>query len=419
MFTWGRVLADQRSVFGFAQSAALKKEGSENAGLKDQHLAIEWTKGNIACFGGDPNRITIYGQSSGGLAVGMQIMAYGSTKQPFQQAICQSQALEPGITADFTRNAMINLVDFIGCNTTDLGSNATVQCLRRQSMHALVHAQFATSGSGPAQNLGDQWLPVVDGDFLPEAPSKLIQAGRFASIATIIGWTQDDANPFTNFSIASNQDVFDFFSAYLPGFTAANVNKLLSLYPVSDFSADPSANLTAQFYRSGRILRDIVFTCQPIYYGKSISQKKGVDVYYYDQNQTLLEEVFAYAGMPGLGVVHTSEMAYVFGNLSHYNVDNFPYHPNASDFALRNRESRSWSTFATLGHPSLAGHDTLKGWKPAYTHPNETHIFVVGGPHEGLWAEDGPRSIPAVSSQRLRQRCSFINSPEIVKQLRY
>ena len=404
--------------------------------MKDQHLAIQWARENIACFGGDPGKITIYGQSSGGkihsaqllvsfanilagLAIGMQIMAYGSTTQPFQQGICESQALEPGITANFTLEAMANLVDFIGCNTTSFDSKATVQCLRNQPRQALTHAQFQTSGAGPAQNLGDQWLPVVDGDFLPAAPSELIQKGRFANITTIIGWAQDDANPFTDSSIASNEDNFKFFSAYLPGFTEANVNKLLSLYPVSDFKADPTANLTAQFYRSGRILRDIIFTCQPIYFGQEISRQKGADVFYYDQNQTLLEEVFAYAGLPGLGVVHTSEMAYVFANLSRYNVDDFPYNPNASDFALRSQESRSWSTFAALGHPSLAGHDTLQGWTPAYAHPNETDIFVIGGPHEGLYAEDGPRSIPAVSSQRLRERCAFINSPEIINQLRY
>ena len=53
-------------VFGFAQSNALYEEGSLNNGLKDQRLAIEWTKENIKYFGGDPERITIGGQSSGG-----------------------------------------------------------------------------------------------------------------------------------------------------------------------------------------------------------------------------------------------------------------------------------------------------------------------------------------------------------------
>jgi carboxylesterase type B len=55
------------------------EEGSTNAGLRDQRAGLEWVKANIAAFGGDPDKITIHGQSSGGLAVGMQIMAYVSS----------------------------------------------------------------------------------------------------------------------------------------------------------------------------------------------------------------------------------------------------------------------------------------------------------------------------------------------------
>ena len=74
--------------FGFAQSGSLKEEGSENAGLRDQRLAIEWVRDNIEIFGGDPENITIFGQSSGGLAIGMHILAYGGTKPlPFQKKI--------------------------------------------------------------------------------------------------------------------------------------------------------------------------------------------------------------------------------------------------------------------------------------------------------------------------------------------
>jgi carboxylesterase type B len=66
-------VADVFEVFGFAQSEALRKEGSLNAGLKDQRLAIEWVRENIGAFGGDSGNITIFGQSSGGMHTSLSL----------------------------------------------------------------------------------------------------------------------------------------------------------------------------------------------------------------------------------------------------------------------------------------------------------------------------------------------------------
>jgi len=100
--------------------------------------------------------------------------------------------------------------------------------------------------------------------------------------------------------------------------TNASLTRLLDLYPVSDFQADPAANLSAEFYRSGRILRDIIMVCQPILFGKHVHERSGKDFYLYEQDQTILTPILGSLGAPGLGVVHTSEFAYMFGNLSHY-----------------------------------------------------------------------------------------------------
>jgi carboxylesterase type B len=196
--------------FGFAQSDALKNETSENAGLRDQRLAIEWVRDNIANFGGDPERITILGQSSGGLSIGMHMLAYGGAKPlPFQQGVAESQSLEPGITANFTIDAMAALADYVGCNSTSVHSSETVACLRELDTGTLLNASLATYASDIAHNIGDIWLPAVDGDFLPDAPSKLIADGRIGNATFITGWAEDDMNFYTNTSIATASDTYD------------------------------------------------------------------------------------------------------------------------------------------------------------------------------------------------------------------
>ncbi|KAM0722685.1 hypothetical protein Q7P37_002126 [Cladosporium fusiforme] len=398
-------------VFGFAKSEALS---SHNAALRDQRMALEWVKDNIAAFGGDPDNVLIHGQSSGGLSVGIQMMAYGGEKPvPFHRAIGQSQMLEPGITGEFTQNAMSRLLNASDCNSTSAHSQAAIDCLRSLSPETLVRIQTETAGD--SENIGDVWLPVVDGDFLPSAPSQLLREGRFAAIPTIMGWTEDDTAPFTDIIIKTDNETTNFFRDYAPAMSEENLQKLLDLYPVGEFAANPSANLSAEFFRSARILRDILMVCEPFLYGQALAEQ-GQEVYFFDQNQTIVDKPLESLDLPGLGVVHTSEFAYVFNNLSHYDINNYTYDPTTSDEKLAIRETRSWSTFASLGLPSLKNHGTLEGWYPAYDCTNDTRVYVIGSDEEGLYSING-NSI--IGQQRLEERCAFINSPEIVEQLQF
>ena len=310
------------------------------------------------------------------------------------------------------------LADATGCNTTDLNSNDTIACLRQLDTDTIAQASFDTYVADIAHNIGDSWLPVVDGDFLPAPPSQLLAEGRFANITTMILWAEDDVEYYTPMDIATTQDTRDFVAAYLPAFTNQSISDLLALYPSTDFQDNPAANHTREFYRSARLFRDIIMTCQPIGYGEHLA-RMGNQVYYITQNQTMLAPILASLGSPGLGPVHTSEFAYTFGNLSHYNVSSYPFIPSFDDYRLERQEARSWAAFTSVGQPSLYTKDTLQGFEPAYTRPNETAIFVAGGSDEGLSTFDGPRSRPGLAAQKLRSRCAFINSPSIIPQLQY
>jgi carboxylesterase type B len=407
--------------FGFAQSDALKGEGSENAGLRDQRLAIEWVRDNIELFGGDPENITIFGQSSGGLAIGMHILAYGGTRPlPFQRGIAESQSLEPGITGNFTRDAMSALVEHVGCNTTNLQAPGTVACLRRMDTETLLNASITTYASDIGHNVGDIWLPVVDNDFLPSPPSQLIDEGRFGNATFMTGWTQDDLNFYTDISIATANDSYNFVRSYLPALPEESLETLLALYPVAEFASPAGTNLTAEFYRAARIFRDILMVCPSIHLGAAMHNTYAAPVFHYDFNQTILDPILEYiTNVSHLGVVHTSEFAYVFGTFQAYNNSGNPVHPTESDYALQERASRSWSTFATTGHPTEEGLITVQGWLDAYSTPNETHVMTIGGPWEGWWPLSGTHSPDVVQRQKLVERCAFFNSPEIIKGLQY
>ncbi|ODA78219.1 hypothetical protein RJ55_05600 [Drechmeria coniospora] len=407
-------------LFGFAQSDALRAERSENAALRDQRLAMEWVRDNIAPFGGNPDSVTIFGQSSGGLAVGMHIVAYAGRKRaPFHRAICQSQALEPGITANFTSSAMRAVIEHVGCRSNDVHAKETMACLRDLDMQTLLNASLATYRGDISHNIGDIWLPVVDGDFLPAAPSRLVREAQFSHVTTMLGWCEDDVTFFTDIKIRTAEDTARFLAAYLQGVNEPSLRRLLSLYPVSDFPRVEAGALSSEFYRSARIFRDVLMVCPSIWFGERMAAA-GNDVYLYDWNQTMLEPLLAAVhNQSGLGPIHTSEFAYIFGNLSHYDLNGYPFRPTMADHQLRDRGSRSWSTFASTGMPGSKGRDTFQAFAQAYPATGDAFLFVAGGPHEGRWALDDHQSPLAVTRQKLRERCAFINSPAMIEQLAY
>lgn len=407
--------------FGFANSDSLKQEGSMNAALRDQRAAIEWVRDNIAAFGGDPERITIAGQSSGGLAIGMHIMAYGGEKPlPFQRGIAQSQSLEPGITGTFARDAMSAVVDYVGCNTTSLDAPETIECLRGLDTETLYNASAATYQSDITHNIGDIWLPQVDGDFLPAPPSQLIAEGRFGNATFMSGWMEGDLNVYTNTSIATDKDTYDFVRGYLPAMSEELLSELLDLYPVEEFGT--SVNLTQEFYRSARIFRDILMVCPSLYLGTAIDDLYDPPVYFYDFNQTILDPILEFTeNIAGFGVVHTSEFAYIFDSMQVYKDAGYPVNPTSYDLEIAMRASRSWSTYVSQGVPTKDGPQstTLLSWDEAFSRPGGPYIRVIGGSHPSNNALGQANATREMAVQRLQERCAFFNSPDVIAALQY
>ncbi|XP_050691516.1 juvenile hormone esterase-like [Eriocheir sinensis] len=180
------VLAQYRlGLFGFLSTEDAEAPG--NQGLKDQTLALQWVQDNIAAFGGDPTRVTIFGSSAGSTSVQFQMLA-PSAAGLFSGAIMESgSALSPWATGrDFLATAQ-TVAERFDCPT--LPTADLVACLQTVRAHQLDTSYFSLYD----WNLQPFYLaPRVDGEYLPDEPATLLQEGRYHHVPTIMGVNRDE-----------------------------------------------------------------------------------------------------------------------------------------------------------------------------------------------------------------------------------
>ncbi|THH13783.1 hypothetical protein EW146_g6473 [Bondarzewia mesenterica] len=240
-----------------------------HSGLKDQRLGIQWVKDNIAVFGGDPDNITIFGESSGAEAVGLQMLAYGGQKgAPFNRAIMQSGAAP--ILGNSTALGFAAVAASTNCTHGGPGSKKTLACLRNVPMETLLEAALSVFILRPL---------LWDWGELTQPSSKPLSRTQRLKYSTIAD--------------------------------------ILVLYPTSDFDFHvmPNDKVNSQFYRASRIVRDITFTCPSIYTSFNVMKFSRADAWIYELNQTSFAVPLAEAGFSFYGVVHFSDIPYVFNDV--------------------------------------------------------------------------------------------------------
>lgn len=182
------VIQYRLGAFGFLSSSELSKHGVPNAGLYDIHFSMEWVQKYIRHFGGDPNRLTISGESAGAGAVMLQAMAYGGSEgtKYFKNAIVASPYLPMQWEYDGAAPSQSYSLFAKAAGCLEGEGNATVfACLQGKDSLALQNASSQVSGTGKYE----QWafLPVTDGTFLQKRPSEQLLAGEVNGVRILSG----------------------------------------------------------------------------------------------------------------------------------------------------------------------------------------------------------------------------------------
>jgi para-nitrobenzyl esterase len=172
-----------RSLCGEAERPA------ENLGVLDQIAALEWVRDNIEEFGGDPENVTLFGESAGAMSVGV-LLGTPRARGLFHKAILQSGAAHNAWYPRDADNVAQQFAKALGVERT------TPDAMRGLSVREIMRAQAITSARIGLTEGVLAWQPTVDGDLLPEHPLTAIDQGHAAHVPTLIGTNRDECKLF-------------------------------------------------------------------------------------------------------------------------------------------------------------------------------------------------------------------------------
>ncbi|ETS77431.1 hypothetical protein PFICI_11305 [Pestalotiopsis fici W106-1] len=279
------------SLLGFSNSPALAVE-DRNAGFYDQRMALQWVQDNIASFGGDRNKVTIFGQSSGGTSVS-RLVGTMVENPPFRAAIVESGWYDYASIMDIASDvpglaAWNSIVAQLNCSSSTNSTVAELACMRT------VDSSSIQSALSNASSL--TFTPVNDDVTQLTFPEKARRDGRIARVPILTGQTANEGTLFQDPTITS----LDEFVADYPTLDPVE-SDLASAYPTSD------SGYASQFDADGAIDTDAEWTCS-ISRIAGLTSQLGIPFWRYYFNAT-----FPNTEIEGYGVYHSAELPLVFG----------------------------------------------------------------------------------------------------------
>ncbi|MEW6145875.1 MAG: carboxylesterase/lipase family protein [Thermodesulfobacteriota bacterium] len=292
-------------ALGFLSGIKDRKTGEEingNFGILDQILALEWVRDNIGAFGGDPGKVTIYGESAGAMSVGLHMLSSPRSEPLFRAGIMESNPL--GLPYKSLKQSHAIAKEFasnLGCAEDDVG------CMRAALPEVVLVAQQQKDFVWPALFHGIRdmlvWAPVIDGEVLIEQPVEAA-AGGGMNKPVIIGTNADEALIFVE--LAKNalgwKSVSDFDYRLTMDFIFRDHGLREKIYEKHPPDVKDNTELIS------RVLTEYLFTCPNLY----AASKGSPETWSY-----IFDHVLSFNVWPGVpacadAVCHAAELSFVF-----------------------------------------------------------------------------------------------------------
>ena len=313
-----------------------------NLGIKDQIAALQWVKENIAAFGGDPNAVTIFGESAGAVSV-LTLMGTPAAKGLFTIAISESGAPDMLWRPKMATDVTTRFLKVLGITPDNLSKLKTIPA---DSLNSAMEKFVQIMRVEPS--LAKTFSPTIDGDLIPYDLATAISKNQAAGIPLLIGTNNNEANLFALRKLKMVPVNAEQLEPYMARVSADSRKRLIKAYKEYP-------------HKSGvlSIITDGIFTFPSIHFAELQSGIAPTYMYRFDWYSMGL-------GLVGLKACHGVELPLVFGTLDTGFGKKLGIMGNKKTIrALSHSVQQSWINFARTGNPNSSGQNTWQRYDAA------------------------------------------------------